>query len=219
MKMRIVIADDQMLTREGLRTILDLEEDMEVVGVAKDGLEACELAERLQPDLLLMDVQMPNMDGITAMKRIKRQQPGIAILILTTFMEEDYIVEGMAGGASGYLLKDMEGDRMITAVRDAYAGQFILPTAVAAKLANRISSLMAENEHWRTVAQSKLERVKLTDREKEIARLIIKGMNNRDIAESLQVAEGTARNYISSLYGKLEVNDRAQAIVHLQALI
>ncbi len=217
--MRIVIADDQMLTREGLRTILDLEEDMEVVGVAKDGIEACELAERLMPDLLLMDVQMPNMDGITALKRIKRQQPHLPILILTTFMEEEYIVEGMSNGANGYLLKDMEGDRMIAAVRDAFSGQLILPTAVAAKLVGRISSLTAENEHWRNVAQSKLEKVKLTEREQEIARLIIRGLNNREISEALQVAEGTARNYISSLYSKLEVNDRAQAIVHLQALI
>lgn len=215
---RIVIADDQMLTREGLRTILDLEDDMEVIGVARNGLEACELAETLRPDLVLMDIQMPNMDGITALKRIRQSCPDTMILILTTFIEEDYIVEGMAGGASGYMLKDMDGDRMIASIRDSVSGQFILPAAVATKLAMRITKLTAEHEQWQLSAHSRLERIKLTERENAIAQLMIRGMNNREIAEALFVTEGTARNYISSLYRKLEVNDRAQAIVRLHSL-
>ncbi|WP_282939047.1 response regulator transcription factor [Paenibacillus sp. RC67] len=218
-KIRIVIADDQMLTREGLRTILDLEDDMEVVGVARNGLEACELTEALQPDLVLMDIQMPMMDGIAALKRIKRSQPQTYILILTTFVNEDYIVDGMANGASGYMLKDMDADKMIASIRDTVTDQFILPAAVAAKLALHANKLMAVQDSWQNAELRKLPTMKLTERENEIAQLIIQGLNNREIAEFLQIAEGTARNYISNLYGKLEVNDRAQAIIRLHTLV
>lgn len=215
-KITIVIADDQLLTREGLRTILDLEDDMEVVGAAKNGEEACEMVEALHPDLVLLDIQMPIMDGISALKRIKRNRPEIYILILTTFIETDYIVEGMAHGASGYMLKDMDADKMIAAIRDTISGQFILPAPVAAKLAAKMNSLTEDFEY---LQRGSLDRVKLTEREEELARLIIKGLNNREISDTLHIAEGTTRNYISNLYSKLEVIDRAQAIVRLQALI
>ncbi|GGD89112.1 response regulator transcription factor [Paenibacillus nasutitermitis] len=213
---RLVIADDQMLTREGLRTILDLEDDMNVVGTASNGLEACELAEALRPDLVLMDVQMPKMDGIEALKRIKQSSPGTAVLILTTFMDDDYIIEGLAGGASGYMLKDMDPDRMIALIRDAAHDQFVLPNAVAARLAARVSRT---SESYDAGHQPSLGRMKLTEREKEIARLIVRGLNNREIAEALYIGEGTVRNYISNLYRKLDVVDRAQAILRLQSLI
>ncbi|CAH1058381.1 response regulator [Paenibacillus pseudetheri] len=214
-KIKIVIADDQLLTREGLRTILDLEDDMEVVGAAKNGEEACVMVETFQPDLVLLDVQMPIMNGISALKRIKQIRPDIFILILTTFIETDYIVEGMAFGASGYMLKDMDADKMISSIRDTISGQFILPAPVAAKLATRMNRL-TEYEHWQ---RSNVDRMSLTEREEELAQLIIRGLNNREIADTLHIAEGTARNYISNLYSKLEVVDRAQAIVRLQAIM
>lgn len=215
-KITIVIADDQMLTREGLRTILDLEDDFEIVGVAKNGEEACEMAETLQPHLMLLDIQMPIMDGITALKRIKQSSPNIFILFLTTFIDADYIVEGMAHGASGYMLKDMDIDKMIAAIRDTISGQFILPAAVAAKLAERMNRFTEDHEQWQKTSQGHIQ---LTDREKKLAQLIIRGLNNREIADALFIAEGTARNYISNLYSKLEVVDRAQAIIRLQGLI
>lgn len=215
-KIKIVIADDQLFTREGLRTILDLEDDMEVVGAAKNGEEACEMVMAFQPDLVLLDVQMPVMDGITALKRIKQIRPDLFILILTTFIETDYIVEGMANGASGYMLKDMDADKMIASIRDTIAGQYILPAPVAAKLAAKMNSWTEENEHWQ---KSIPERIRLTEREAELAQLIIQGLNNREIADVLHIAEGTARNYISNLYSKLEVVDRAQAILRLQAIL
>ncbi|WP_054026038.1 response regulator [Bacillus sp. FJAT-28004] len=215
-KITIVIADDQMLTREGLRTILDLEDDFEIIGVAKNGEEACVMAETLHPDLMLLDIQMPIMDGITALKRIKQSSPNIFILFLTTFIDADYIVEGMAHGASGYMLKDMDIDKMITAIRDTMTGQYILPAAVAAKLAERMNRFTVDHEQWQ---KSSLDNIQLTDREKKLAQLIIRGLNNREIADALFIAEGTARNYISNLYGKLEVVDRAQAIIRLQGLI
>jgi DNA-binding NarL/FixJ family response regulator len=215
-KITIVIADDQMLTREGLRTILDLEDDFEIIGVAKNGEEACMMAETLHPDLMLLDIQMPIMDGITALKRIKQSSPNIFILFLTTFIDADYIVEGMAHGASGYMLKDMDIDKMITAIRDTMSGQFILPAAVAAKLAERMNRFTENHEQWQ---KPSLDNNQLTDREKKLAQLIIRGLNNREIADALFIAEGTARNYISNLYGKLDVVDRAQAIIRLQGLI
>ncbi|QJD87141.1 response regulator [Cohnella herbarum] len=215
-RISLVIADDQMLTREGLRTILDLEDDMEVIGVAKNGEEACELAEAHQPSLVLLDIQMPVMDGIAALKRIILNCPDTRILILTTFIDTDYIVEAMASGASGYMLKDMDGDKMIASIRDSVAGQFVLPAAVGAKLAARMSQLAGDYELWH---KSSVAGIKLTEREEELANLILRGMNNREIADILHIAEGTVRNYISSLYGKLEVVDRAQAIIRLQALL
>lgn len=215
-KITIVVADDQLLTREGLRTILDLEDDMEVVGVAKNGEEACELADVLQPKLVLLDIQMPVMDGIQALKHIKQSHPDIFILILTTFIETDYIVEGMAHGANGYMLKDMDADKMIASIRDTIAGQFILPAPVAAKLAARMSRM---SEGHSGMLRNRLDRIRLTEREEELARLMVQGLNNREIADMLHIAEGTARNYISNLYSKLEVVDRAQAIVRLQAML
>ncbi|EGG36719.1 response regulator receiver domain protein [Paenibacillus sp. HGF5] len=215
-KITIVVADDQLLTREGLRTILDLEDDMEVVGVAKNGEEACELADALQPRLVLLDIQMPVMDGIQALKHIKQSHPDIFILILTTFIETDYIVEGMAHGANGYMLKDMDADKMIASIRDTIAGQFILPAPVAAKLAARMNRM---SEGHSGLRKNRLDRIRLTEREEELARLMVQGLNNREIADMLHIAEGTARNYISNLYSKLEVVDRAQAIVRLQAML
>ncbi|WP_256758483.1 response regulator transcription factor [Cohnella sp. WQ 127256] len=216
-KIKLVIADDQMLTREGLRTILDLEDDMEVVGLAKNGEEACILTEELQPTLALLDIQMPVMDGIAALKRIKSSCPDTLVLILTTFIDTDYIVEAMANGANGYMLKDMDGDKMIASIRDTAVGQFVLPAAVAAKLAVRMNQIAGVHDHGHK--KSSLDGIKLTEREEELAKLIIRGLNNREIAESLNVAEGTARNYISTLYSKLEVVDRAQAMIRLQTLL
>lgn len=214
-KISIVIADDQMLTREGLQTILDLEENMEVVGVAINGEEACELAERLQPTLVLLDIQMPVMDGLTALKKIKASCPHTRILILTTFVEADYIVEGIAGGASGYMLKDMDADKMIASIRDTVDGQFVLPASVANKLAARMNQLADDFGRQKRAGEKP---IKLTEREEEIGRLMLKGLNNREIAEALSIAEGTVRNYISGLYGKLDVVDRAHAVARLQGL-
>ncbi len=212
-KISLVIADDQMLTREGLRTILELEDDMKVAGLARNGEEACELAESLQPTVVLLDIQMPVMDGLAALRRIKANCPNTRILILTTFIETDYIVEGMANGASGYMLKDMDADKMIASIRDTAKGQYVLPAAVAAKLAERMARMAAVPGSGKADFS-----FKLSEREEEIAGLLLRGLNNREIAESLFIAEGTVRNYVSALYGKLGVVDRAQAIVKLQTL-
>lgn len=213
---KVIIADDQMLIREGIRTILDLEDDMEVVGVACNGIEACELVAEKGPTLVVMDVLMPEMDGITALKKIKQIAPETYVLILSTFLEDDFIVEGMASGASGYLLKDMDVDKMIAAIRDTVSGQFTLPSAVASKLAIRIMRMA--KEHAVVPASSTLA-VQLTDREKELAKYVLKGCNNREIASAMYISEGTVRNYISTIYSKLGVEDRVQAVVRLQSIL
>lgn len=210
---KILIADDQMMIREGLRTILDLEEDMEVVGAANNGVEVCKLADALRPDLVMMDIQMPQMDGIAALKHIKQSHPDTSILILTTFLEDQYIIDGLASGADGYILKDMNTDKMLAAIRDAASGQFILPVAVASKLAKRMSHMEMHRPSGVTGSQL---RVRLTERESDIAELMVKGYSNNEIAAALYLSEGTVRNYISNLYRKLNATDRVQASLRLR---
>lgn len=208
----IVIADDQMLSREGLKTIVDLEDDLQVVGLASNGEEAIVLAQLHKPTLVMMDIQMPIMDGITALQTIKKQLPDTFILILSTFLEDNYIINGMLSGASGYLLKDMDADKMLAAIRDTVAGQFILPSEVAVKLVAKLSQTAMKDHTLK-------EKQQLTQREIEIAELIVAGKTNKEIAASLYIAEGTVRNYVSNLYSKLEVIDRVQAVVKLREIV
>ncbi|MNI23882.1 Transcriptional regulatory protein DegU [compost metagenome] len=163
----------------------------------------------------MMDIQMPEMDGISALKKIKKSHPDTCILILTTFLEDNYIIDGLASGANGYILKDMDTDKMLTAIRDTVSGQFILPMAVASKLANRVSHLDLNRSSGVTVDH----RIRLTERERDIAGLVVKGCNNREIAAALYISEGTVRNYISNLYSKIGVMDRLQASIQLRELL
>jgi DNA-binding NarL/FixJ family response regulator len=209
MPVRILIADDQTLMRDGLKTILDLEDDMEVVGTASNGLEALEMTEKLKPDAVLMDIRMPVMDGVECTRLIKKKFPDIAVIMLTTFNDEEYIIQALTYGASGYLLKDMQGDKLIQAIREGVRGDLLMPATVAAKLASRLSNMknsMVANER----DASKV--IALSERETEIARLIMEGAGNRQIADALSLTEGTVKNYISSIYLKLGTNDRAHAI-------
>lgn len=142
-KIRVLIADDEALLRDGLQTILNLEEDMEVVGLAADGREAYERAQELQPDVVLLDIRMPGMDGVESLRLIKRALPRTKAVMLTTFNDEDYIVSALAAGADGYLLKDLEGQQLIDAIRRASRDQLMLPAKVAGKLAERLAVLQA----------------------------------------------------------------------------
>jgi DNA-binding NarL/FixJ family response regulator len=211
---RIIIVDDQMLIREGLMTILDLEDDLEIVALARDGEEGCKLTDEHKPDIVLMDIQMPNMDGLTALKYIKSKYPTIHVLILSTFLDENYIVEAMSRGASGYLLKDIDSDKMIESIRDMMKGQLILPASVASKIVNRLleDSRLIHNLNWH-------ESLNLTDREKEIALLLSQGYGNKEIESTLYISSGTVRNYISAIYQKLEVVNRSEAINKLNSII
>ncbi|MED0672443.1 response regulator transcription factor [Aneurinibacillus aneurinilyticus] len=215
---KILIADDQTLMREGLRTILDLEDDMHVVGTAGNGQETYEMVHKLMPDIVLMDIKMPVMDGIESTKKIKKKFPQTIVLILTTFAEDEYIIEGLANGASGFLLKDMQGDKLIATIRDAARGQMMLPAVIAAKLAARLSHFSSQAQSAIHTERLKEQGIELSEREKEIASLMLLGMSNRQIAKSLFISEGTVKNYISVIYTKIGTNERSKAILYLKEL-
>jgi len=195
----VMIADDQRLLREGMQTILQSEQGLEVVALCGNGLEAVQKAEELRPDVILMDIKMPLMDGIEAMKRIKGILPDTIVLMLTTFMEDRFIVEALAAGAEGFLLKDMPSKVIVQTIRDAVNGEVILPARIASRLAGRLSAMYDEGSPM-------FDDRKLRD-EKKIILLMIEGYNNRRIASTLFMSEGTVRNYISGIYNKLGTNE------------
>lgn len=212
-KIKILIADDQTLMRDGLKTIIDLEDNMEVIGTAKSGKEAVEFCKETLPDLILMDIRMPVMDGVESTKIIKCLYPDIIILILTTFNDDDYIIDALSYGASGYILKDIEGDDLIKAINDAYKGSFMLPSDVAIKIAKRLTKTSA------VTSEQKKSLSELSEREIEIAKMMMLGFNNKQIASSLFISEGTVKNYISNIYSKLGTSDRvAAALIVKKAL-
>lgn len=212
-KIKILIADDQTLMRDGLKTILELEENFNVVGTAKDGLEALEFCKKDPPDLVLMDIRMPEMDGVKCTKILKSLYSEIVVLILTTFNDVEYIVEALNYGAAGYILKDIEGDELVKAINDAYKGSLMLPSSVAKKLVEKLT----EN----TLVKPKEKKVLLdfSEREVEVAKMLSMGFNNRQIASSLFISEGTVKNYISNIYSKLGTSDRTAAAIEIKKII
>jgi len=214
--LRVLIADDQSLMRDGLQTILQLEEDIEVIATAENGEEACKLAEVLHPDLVLMDIRMPVMNGIEAVKQIRKSLPNTKVLMLTTFDEDQYIIEALVNGATGFLLKDIPTDKLLDAVRDAARGNMMLPAAIAAKLASRLTAASDQPPGFRQ--DHKLSDIKFTDRELSIIALMTEGRTNREIAGLLFMSEGTVKNYISGIYDKIGTNDRTQAVIWLKKM-
>ncbi|TMV47021.1 response regulator transcription factor [Paenibacillus mesophilus] len=214
----IIIADDQTLMRDGLETILSLEDDMTVVSTANNGEQVYNLVKEHRPNIVLMDIQMPIQDGIRSSEAIKRDFPETVILILTTFSDEDYIVEALVSGASGYLLKDMPGDKLIESIRDAAKGQLMMPASIAAKLANRLSFLSGTSRRFFDPSKAPSKQTEFTEREQKIIALMIKGKTNREIADTFFMSEGTIKNYISVIYGKIGVNDRTKAVMYLKKI-
>ncbi|MBO9599013.1 MAG: response regulator transcription factor [Cohnella sp.] len=214
--LKIIIADDQTLMRDGLQTILQLEDDIEVVATAENGEEACRLVAIHDPDLVLMDIRMPVMNGIEAVKKLREQSPHTKVLVLTTFDEDDYIIDALASGAVGFLLKDIPTDKLLQAIRDAASGSIMLPSSIAVKLAARLAAPHQNARPQTSGARNKLTEVKFTDREMSIIALMVEGRNNRDIAQLLFMSEGTVKNYISSIYDKIGTNDRTQAVIWLK---
>jgi DNA-binding NarL/FixJ family response regulator len=208
-KIKILIVDDQTLMREGLRTILNLEEDMEIVAVAENGLKAIELSEQHSPDIILMDIRMPEMNGVESTKRIKSFLPKTKIIILTTFDDDEFIIEALKNGASGYFLKDLPSDSLISAIRDAHKGVVIMQPEIMAKL----MATIVEQETPARISKDNDESIsKLTKREYEIYMLMKGGLSNKEIAQKLFITEGTVKNYVSIIYDKLDVKDRTKAI-------
>lgn len=216
---KVWIVDDQRLLRDGLQTILQMEDDLEVAGVSENGLLAFEAVKAHRPDIVLMDIKMPVMDGIEAMRLIKRDLPGTIVLMLTTFAEDKFIVDAMAGGADGFLLKDMPSEKVVQTVRDAVAGQLILPGPIAAKLAARLSVLSPSRADAFDEEKLKRRGLVFTERERKIVLLMADGYTNRQIAAALFMSEGTVRNYISVIYNKIGTNDRQTALAFLRELL
>ena len=202
----ILIVDDQRLMRDGLRTLLELEEDMAVVGEAGNGEEALSCYAQLHPTIVLMDVRMPGMDGVEATRRLHAQWPAAKIIILTTFDEDEYIFEGLRAGALGYLLKAVSSAELAHAIRTVAAGQALIDPAVTRKLVTEFARLAPAQ---RPINAGLVE--PLSAREMAILRLVAQGLSNREIAERLYLAEGTVKNYVTSLLGKIGVRDRTQA--------
>lgn len=213
MKIRIMITDDQRLMREGLKTILDLEQDMTVVQLAENGRDALNKIDEAQPDVILMDIRMPIMDGVECTGIIKQQYPSVKVIILTTFDDDEFIIEALKNGAVGYILKDLSSEKLVGAIRDAYEGNSIMQPEIAAKVIAHITGTMKEPVYNNTA--SKLKNTdELTSREKDVLQLVGKGMSNLEISKILYISEGTVKNYISNLYAKLEVNDRSKLTLY-----
>lgn len=212
-KIKILIADDQTLMCDGLKTILELEENFNVIGTVKNGEEVLEFCKVNKPGLILMDIRMPKMDGVKCTQILKTLYPEIKVLVLTTFNDTEYIIQALNYGAVGYILKDIEGDDLIKAINDAYKGSLMLPSSVAKKLAEKLS----QNTF---ITKQKEKRVLngFSEREEEIAKMMTMGFNNKQIASSLFISEGTAKNYISNIYSKLGTSDRIAAVRLLKAL-
>jgi DNA-binding NarL/FixJ family response regulator len=207
----VLIVDDQRLIREGIASLLDIQEGVEVVGTAVNGQEAIAKAQELQPDVVLMDVRMPVMDGITATRRL-RQQPGCQVLMLTTFDDEEYIIKSLQAGASGYLLKDIPAADLAQAVRLTHAGIYQLDPSVAGKLVGALGRGSSGDEG--DTAVSPPIQHDLTDRELDVLRLIATGATNREIAAQLVVSEGTVKNHVSSILSTLGLRDRISAALY-----
>jgi two-component system, NarL family, response regulator LiaR len=204
-RITVLIVDDHSVVRMGLKVFLDLQPDIEVVGEAADGSEGVAMARRLEPDVILMDLLMPNMDGITAIGRIKAERPETEIVTMTSFIEEDKVTAALEAGASGYVLKDAEAEEVAAAVRAAFAGEVHLDPAVARLLAQRMRQRKSPEE---SLAEP------LTDREKEVLGLLGQGMSNKEIGARLFITERTARTYVSNILGKLGLASRTQAALY-----
>lgn len=215
----IVVADDQRLLREGLQTILQLEEGFRVAALCENGAEAVAAAGRHRPDVVLMDIKMPGMDGIEAMKTIKRELPGTVVLMLTTFAEDRFIVDAMAGGADGFLLKDMPSRQIVQTIREAMNGGVILPAPIASRLAAKAAVMSGGRRDAFDEDKLKEANLAFTERERNIIMLMIEGYANRQIASSLKMGEGTVRNYVSVIYNKLGTSDRQAAIAMLKPML
>ena len=209
---KVMIIDDQIILAEGIKSVLETCPDLKICGIATDGAEAVAIVKDVAPDVILMDIRMPNMNGVVATKRIKEIDPNIKIIILTTFDDSDYILSAINNGASGYLLKDIGSTALIDAIKNAYAGDTILPSKIAKKITD--AAMMVS-----TGKEIKLKKAyNLSDREVEIAFMLCDGFTNRQIASAMKLSDGTARNYISSIYSKLGVEGRIAAVQKIKEL-
>jgi len=212
-RIRIILADDQALFREGIRTILSLQPGLEVVGEAANGTEAVELAQRLRPNVVLMDLRMPLLGGVEATRQIRAQKADCRIIVLTTFDDDEEVFDALRAGAVGYLLKDTPSETLVEAIRAAAQGGSFLQPSVAAKVVAEFARLSRPS-----AAQLRALAEALSDRECEVLRQLAVGKSNKEIAVALDIAEGTVKNHMTNILGKLGVQDRTQAALMAREL-
>lgn len=204
-KIKILIADDQKLIREGLRVLLEMEEDFEIIGEATNGVEAYEFYIKLKPDIVLMDIQMPVMNGVEAIKKIKEVDSQAKIIILTTFDDDQYVYDGLKSGALGYILKDTSIEKLSETIRIVYKGGALIEPSITKKILSEISKI----EKPKIKKEDLIEELNL--REIEILKLISKGYTNQEIADKLNLSVGTVKNYVTTILQKIGARDRTEA--------
>lgn len=212
---KVMIADDQEIVREGLKMILSLYEEVLVIGEAPNGKVLLEQLEVMTPDVILMDIRMPVMDGITAAQLVKERHPEVKVIILTTFNEDEYIIQGLKNGVEGYILKDSGSADILNAIKTVYAGSVLLNPKVTERMVEAISSGRDNAMPSRQEAAVPDKLGLLTPREAEVARHILSGSSNKEIAQALFVTEGTVKNYVSRILDKLECRNRTELVLYL----
>lgn len=212
-KIKVLVVDDQKELAEEIGSVLSSDPELAFIGTAADGFDALEKIAQNIPDVVLLDIRMPNMNGVVATQRIKAEYPNVKVVILTTFDDSDYILNAINNGASGYLLKDLSGNMLIDAVKNAHAGDTILPAKIARRIADAAKHVAADREIKLTRAFG------LSDREVEIALMIYEGFTNRQISAALKLSEGTTRNYVSSIYEKTKTENRASVVEAIRGVL
>ncbi len=215
MPIRVLLVDDQALFREGLSTLLSLHGDIEIVGEAANGQEALDAVATLQPDVVLMDLRMPVLDGVAATRRLKQMDTSARVIVLTTFDDDETVFDGLRAGAVGYLLKDVSSDKLLEAIRATARGESFLQPSIAAKVLAEFNRM---EERDRRSSQSEELVEPLSERELEILRWLAAGESNREIANRLFITEGTVKNHVTNILGKLGVRDRTQAALRARDL-
>jgi DNA-binding NarL/FixJ family response regulator len=210
---RILIVDDQALFREGLHTLLSVQTDLQVVGEARNGEEALRLAAAYEPDIILMDLHMPILDGVAATRRLQSSQPAIKVIVLTTFDDDEDVFEGLRAGAVGYLLKDVPSEKLVEAIRGVARGESFLEPSIVNKIVAEFARLSPQRP---SSSQPLIE--PLSERELEILRLLGQGASNKEIADHLVITVGTVKNHLTNIMAKLSVRDRTQAALKAKEL-
>ena len=204
---KVVIVDDQALIRDGLRTMLELDDKITVIGEAGDGGDALDVIQRARPDLVLMDIRMPGLDGLEATRQLLKRPGGPKVLLLTTYDADEYVIEAMRAGASGFLLKDLRKGQLVRAVHQAAAGDLVIDPSITKRLVEKI----VDTKRARTEALTALKR--LTEREVEVLRLMGRGLTNAELATELSVSESTVKTHVARVLDKLELRDRVHAVI------
>ncbi|MDP4094682.1 MAG: response regulator transcription factor [Bacillota bacterium] len=212
-QIKVLLVDDQLILLDGLKAILETDKEISVTGIAANGEDAISAVRQNIPDVVLMDIRMPGINGVECTRLIKESWPQIEVLMLTTFNDEEYILDALKNGACGYLLKDINGEKLLQAVKDAKKGDTILPSKIAVKIAGCIKEKPLSRE------ERLKETLGLSEREAEMAVMLSQGFNNKQIASALFISEGTVKNYISSIYRKLGIEDRTMAALKITKII